>query len=310
MAAETPLMEQYNRIKAEHRDEILLFRMGDFYEMFCEDARIGAKVLGVTLTSRNNGAAGRVPLAGVPVKAVDGYIAKLVRAGYKVAICEQIEDPKKARIVVKRAVTEVLTPGTLLNENLLESARNNFIAALHPAGGEMVSLAWLDLSTGEFFISSCRIDLLADELRRIGPKEILLEGAGGLPEPPRSAGVLPVYDALGPHPEKTYHFGFLEDWRFDRESCRKALLKHFEVATFNGFGIEDDDPALITAGVLLEYAGRMQPAGLAHVRKLTPFHPEKVMLIDHSTAQNLELVENFSGGSSGTLLEVLDCTRT
>ncbi|MFH1069940.1 MAG: DNA mismatch repair protein MutS [Candidatus Glassbacteria bacterium] len=310
MPAETPLMEQYLRIKAEHQDEILLFRMGDFYEMFCEDARIGAKVLGVTLTSRNNGAAGRVPLAGVPVKAVDGYIAKLVRAGYKVAVCEQIEDPRKAKVLVKRAVTEVLTPGTVLKENLLEAGQNNFIAALHPAGGDMVSLAWLDLSTGEFFVSGCRIDLLADELRRIGPKEVLLQGAGGLPEPPRGSGVLPVYDALGPRPDKSCHFTFLEDWRFDREGCRKALLKHFEVATFNGFGIEDDHPALVAAGVILGYIERMQPAGLAHVRKLTPFHPDRVMLLDRSTADNLELVTNFSGGASGTLLEVLDCTRT
>src|SRR3989339_714344 len=148
MAAETPLMEQYNRIKAEHQEEILLFRMGDFYEMFCEDARIGSKVLGLTLTSRNNGAAGRVPLAGVPVKAVEGYIAKLINAGYKVAICEQMEDPKKAKVIVKRAVIEVLTPGTVMSESLLEADRNNYVAAIHAGPEKTVSLAWLDLSTG------------------------------------------------------------------------------------------------------------------------------------------------------------------
>ncbi len=310
MAGETPLMEQYNRIKAGHQEEILLFRMGDFYEMFCEDAKIGAQVLGLTLTSRNNGAAGRVPLAGVPVKAVEGYIAKLVRAGYKVAVCEQVEDPKKAKVIVKRAVTEVLTPGTVLSDNLLESCRNNFIAALHPLGKDRVALAWLDLSTGEFFVAGAALAFLEDELRRIGPREILLAGAGGLAEKPRRPGELPLYDALGHAPDKTYHLSFLDDWRFDRDGCRKRLLDHFGIASFNGFGIEDNHPALIPAGAIMDYVARMQPAGLAHVRKLTPFIAENVMVIDRTTADNLELVCNFGGGSSGTLLEVLDSTRT
>ena len=310
MAAETPLMEQYFRIKAEHQNEILLFRMGDFYEMFCEDAKIGSKVMGVTLTSRNSGAAGRVPLAGVPVKAVEGYIAKLVRAGYKVAICEQIEDPKKAKVIVKRAVTEVLTPGTVMSDSLLDAARNNFIAAVHQAPGEMVALAWLDLSTGEFYLSTTRLDYLADEIRRISPKEILLEGADGLAEAPRSKGSHVLYDALGISPADTYHLTFLEDWRFDRESCCRALRNHFEVASFNGFGIEDDHPALIPAGVMFEYVGSMQPTSLQHIRKLTPFKPENVVILDRSTVENLELIYNFSGGCSGTLLEVLDKTCT
>ena len=310
MAAETPLMEQYNRIKAEHREEILLFRMGDFYEMFCEDARIGSKVLGLTLTSRNNGAAGRVPLAGVPVKAVEGYIAKLINAGYKVAICEQMEDPKKAKVIVKRAVIEVLTPGTVMSESLLEADRNNYVAAIHAGPEKTVSLAWLDLSTGEFYLSRVAAINLADELRRIAPRELILEGAGGLPEAPREKGVLPLYDLLGPAPLEQFHLTFLDDWRFDREGCRKALLKHFEVATFNGFGIEDDSPALIPAGVLLDYVSRLQPASLAHVRKLTPFAPENIMVLDRSTIENLELIANFSGGRSGTLLEVLDQTCT
>ncbi|MBW7997228.1 MAG: DNA mismatch repair protein MutS, partial [Candidatus Glassbacteria bacterium] len=310
MSGETPLMEQYHRIKAEHEDEILLFRMGDFYEMFCEDARIGAQVLGLTLTSRNNGAAGRVPLAGVPVKAVDGYIAKLVRAGYKVAVCEQVEDPKKAKTIVKRAVTEVLTPGTVLSENLLESRQNNYLAAIHPAGKEQVALSWLDLSTGEFYLGGTSLDYLEDELCRISPREILLAGAGGLAEKPRRPGDLPLYDALGPSPDKTYHLTFLDDWRFDRVSCRKSLLKHFEVASFNGFGIDDRHQSLTPAGAILDYVARMQPAGVAHMRKLTPYVAESVMVIDRTTADNLELIYNFSGGSTGTLLEVLDSTRT
>jgi len=310
MAAETPLMEQYFRIKAEHQNEILLFRMGDFYEMFCEDAKTGSKVLGVTLTSRNSGAAGRVPLAGVPVKAVEGYIAKLVKAGYKVAICEQVEDPKKAKVIVKRAVTEVLTPGTVMSDSLLDAARNNYIAAVHTSSKQTVGLAWLDLSTGEFYLGSTRQDYLADEIRRISPKEILIEGADGLAEAPRAKGSHALYDALGISPGDSCHLTFLEDWHFDRENCCRTLRDHFEVASFNGFGIQDDHPALIPAGVILEYVGKLQPASIQHIRKLTPFKPENVMVLDRSTVENLELVYNFSGTSSGTLLDVLDKTCT
>ncbi|HUU29615.1 MAG TPA: DNA mismatch repair protein MutS [archaeon] len=310
MAAETPLMKQYNRIKAEHQNEILLFRMGDFYEMFCEDAKIGARVLGLTLTARNNGAAGRVPLAGVPVKAVEGYIAKLVAAGYKVAICEQVEDPKKAKIIVKRAVTEVLTPGTVMSDALLEASKNNFIAAAHLLRDNTVALAWLDISTGEFYLSTVSLGLFPDELRRIDPSELLLEGVHGLPEPPRKGEPHPLYEALGDKTGENFHITFLEDWRFDREGAKSALLKHFETASFNGFGIEDDHPALVCAGVVFDYLARLQPASLQHVRKLTPYLSDKVMVLDRSTVVNLELIANFSGGRSGTLLEVLDRTHT
>jgi len=310
MAAETPLMEQYQRIKAEHQNEILLFRMGDFYEMFYEDAKIGARALGLTLTARNSGAAGRVPLAGVPVKAVDGYIAKLVSAGFKVAICEQMEDPRKAQVIVKRAVTEVLTPGTVMSDSLLDAGRNNFIAAVHLSSPDTVGLAWLDLSTGEFYLGQVRLASLADELRRIAPRELLLEGAGGLPEAPREGQLYPLYQALGERPAEAFHLTFLEDWRFDREGAKSALRRHFEVASFDGFGLDDSHPALIPAGVILDYVGRLQPTSIEHIRKLTPYQADRVMVLDRSTVTNLELVANFSGGRSGTLLEVLDRTRT
>ncbi|MCE5272212.1 DNA mismatch repair protein MutS [bacterium] len=311
MADETPLMQQYQRIKAEHQGEILLFRMGDFYEMFSEDAKLGSKILGLTLTSRNNGAAGRVPLAGVPVKAVEGYIARLVAAGCKVAICEQMEDPKKAKIIVKRQVTEVLTPGTVMTENLLEATSNSFLACAQRAG-ERAALAWLDLTTGEFFLASLPLARLGDELRRIGPREILLEGVNGLPEGPRGAQAnVPLLEAAC---EKPGGLGcpctWLEDWRFDRATCVEGLKKHFGVATFNGFGIEDDDPALVSAGVLLDYAGRMQPAALAHIVRLQPYFPGDYMVLDRASVANLELVSNFSGGRGGTLLETLDRTLT
>jgi len=310
MADETPLMQQYQRIKAEHQGEILLFRMGDFYEMFSEDAKLGSKILGLTLTSRNNGAAGRVPLAGVPVKAVEGYIAKLVAAGCKVAICEQVEDPKKAKIIVKREVTEVLTPGTVMNENLLEATTNSFLACAHRAG-ERAALAWLDLTTGEFFLATAPLTRLGDELRRIGPRELLLEGIDGLPEGPRGQANVPLLEAACEKPSGLgCHCTWLEDWRFDRATCVEGLKKHFGVATFNGFGIEDDDPALVSAGVLLDYAGRMQPAALAHIVRLQPYFPGSYMILDRASVANLELVSNFSGGRSGTLLETLDRTMT
>ncbi len=310
LSNETPLMQQYYRIKAEHRDEILLFRMGDFYEMFCEDAKLGAKVLGVTLTSRNNGAAGRIPLAGVPVRAVEGYIARLIKAGYKVAVCDQVEDPKLAKVVVKRAVTEVLSPGTVMSDNLLEAGRNSFIAAAHPAGKGEVGLAWLDLSTGEFFLSRLPLATLGDELRRIAPRELLLEGYEGLAGPPLEGEPHPLLAALGERPAGQYHLTFLEDWRFDPHGNLGRLKTHFQVATFNGFGIEDDEPALIAAGVILDYVGRMQPAGLAHILRLQRWHPDRVMVLDRSTVANLELVESFRGEKEGTLLAVLDRTRT
>ncbi len=310
MSAETPLMEQYRRIKAEHQDAILLFRMGDFYEMFCEDARIGARVLEVTLTSRNNGAAGRVPLAGVPVKAVEGYIAKLVAAGFKVAICEQVEDPKKAKGIVKRAVTEVITPGMVMNESLLSAVSNNFIAAAHPVGGGLIGLSWCDVSTGEFYLEAVEASKLEDEVLRIGPAELLLEGVDGLPEPPRRDQSHPLLDLLGKAKSKNLHLTYLEDWRFDREGCLDLLHRHFEVASLKGFGIGDSHPAVITAGVLLDYVGRLQPASLDHVRIIQPYFPERLMVLDSDTVANLELVTSFSGGREGTLLDILDRTLT
>jgi len=310
MSAETPLIEQYRRIKAEHQDEILLFRMGDFYEMFYEDAKTGAKVLELTLTARNNGAAGRVPLAGVPVKAVEGYIAKLVEAGYKVAICEQVEDPKKAKGLVKRAVTEVITPGMVMNESLLAKVTNNFIAAVHPVQGGLVGLAWCDVSTGEFYVEAVEASELGDEILRISPAELLLEGVEGLPEPPRQDQSHPLLELIGEDRPESLHLTYLEDWRFDRESCLDLLRRHFEVATMEGYGIGDDHPGVIAAGVLLDYIARLQPASLNHVRTIQPYFPERLMVLDSDTATNLELVTSFSGGRECTLLNILDRTLT
>ncbi|MBN2289350.1 MAG: DNA mismatch repair protein MutS [Candidatus Glassbacteria bacterium] len=310
MGTETPLMEQYRRIKAEHQGEILLFRMGDFYEMFCEDARVGARVLGLTLTTRNNGAAGRVPLAGVPVKAVEGYIAKLVAAGLKVAVCDQVEDPRKAKGIVKRAVTEVITPGMVMNESLLAAVKNNFIAAAHPARGGLVALAWCDVSTGEFYLEAVEAAKLADEVLRICPAELLLEGADGLPEPPGPGRTQPLLDLIGQDRPENLHLTYLEDWRFDRQSCLDLLHRHFGVASLEGFGIGDDHPAAVAAGVLLDYVARLQPASLDHVRTIQPYFPGRLMVLDADTVSNLELVESFRGGREGTLLDTLDHTLT
>ena len=246
----------------------------------------------------------------MPVKAVEGYIAKLVSAGFKVAICEQVEDPKKTKLIVRRAVTEVLTPGTVMSENLLEARSNSFLACAHRGPADSACLAWLDLTTGEFFLESVPLESLGDELRRIGPKELLLEGMGGLPQAPRKGENIPLLEAAGEKTGPELNYSWLEDWRFDRSGCVDSLKKHFGVATFNGFGIEDTEPALMAAGVLLDYVKRMQPAGLAHIQRIRPYFPGSMMVLDRSTVANLELVSGFGGGRSGTLLDTLDRTCT
>ena len=310
MSEETPLMQQYLRIKSEHEDKIMLFRMGDFYEMFYDDAKLGARVLGLTLTSRNNGAAGRVPLAGLPVKAAAQYIPKLIEAGLKVAICEQVEDPKKALGVVKREVIEVITPGTAYTESLLDAARNNYIACAWLAEKTTCGLAWADLTTGEFYQRKIELAELADEIRRLQPAELVLEGAGGIPEPPAKNNSHPLYDSLDNDIRGHTHFSWLEDWRFECQGCFQKLTSHFKVSSLKGFGIDEKSPGVVAAGVLLDYIARMQPAGVESITSIQPFYPDELMVLDASTVTNLELLKSFQGGSEGTLAHVLDRTST
>ena len=291
LAADTPLMQQYREIKARHPDTILFFRMGDFYEMFEDDAKLGARVLGLTLTSRNNGGASEVPLAGVPVKAAAEYLRRLVSAGHRVAVCEQVEDPKLAKGLVRREVIETITPGSILAEDWLATGRNNFLAALLPQDGA-VGLAALDLTTGEFVWENLPPDELAAGLARYEPSEVVVPA--GAPAP-----------AAGTRTER-------EAWEFDPDLAREDLQRAFGLASLDGLGVEAGDRAALgAAGALLRYARELKPGGLPHLARPRLVRRGHVMPLDEMTRRNLELVEPLRAGATGTtLLEVLDRTLT
>ena len=287
--SETPLMQQYREIKARHQDAILFFRMGDFFEMFYEDAEVGSRVLGLTLTSRNNGAAAAVPLAGVPAKAVGEYVKRLVRKGFRVAICEQVEDPKYAKGPVRREVIETVTPGAVLADDLLDGARNNFLCALHGTG-----LAAVDVSTGELRLATAAAADSASLLARYAPREILI--ARGVAVGVALDGVLVT--------ER-------EPWEFDAAAGADALARRFGVQSLEGFGIQASDaPAIAAAGALLEYLRELQPGGLPHLARPVVERPGGAIPLDEMTRRNLELVESLRGEAAGTLLDVLDRTST
>ncbi len=292
-AAETPLMQQYRSIKARHTDAILLFRMGDFYEMFYEDAEIGARELGLTLTSRNNGGAAEVPLAGVPVKAVTEYLRQLVERGHRVAICEQVEDPKLTKGVVRREVVETVTPGAVIAHDWLEGSRNNFLVAVVP--GEPVGIAALDLSTGEFVIETVQPGDLEAVLTRYDPREIVL---------PEECGF--TVDRTG------VMITDRERSEFDRSTAEECLRRHFNLHTLDGLGVEQrDDPAIRAAGGLLSYAKELQPAGLPQIARPAVRRSDATVPLDEMTRRNLELIEPLRQDlSDNTLLSVLDKTVT
>ncbi|HEX6630379.1 MAG TPA: DNA mismatch repair protein MutS, partial [Gemmatimonadaceae bacterium] len=302
-ATSTPLMQQYREIKARHQDAILFFRMGDFYEMFYDDAEVAARVLGLTLTSRNNGGAAEVPLAGVPVKAVNEYLRRLVQQGFRVAICEQVEDPKTAKGIVKREVIETITPGAAFADDLLDGRRNNFLCALHAHRGR-IGVAAADLSTGEFRLAVAAGDGDLDTvLSRFAPREVLVArgDAAAAPSPRVDEALVTERDA----------------WEFDPALARDDLASHFGVLTLDGFGIGgDDDAALGAAGALLRYLRELQPAGLPQLAPPRLERAGRTMPLDEMTRRNLELVEPLRGDVaargdvSGTLLGVLDRTRT
>ena len=303
-AVATPLMQQYREIKARHQSAILFFRMGDFYEMFYEDAETAARVLGLTLTSRNNGGAAEVPLAGVPVRAGQEYLRRLVRHGYRVAICEQVEDPKVAKGIVRREVVETVSPGVAFADDLLDGTRNNFIAALagsharDDAGRGVVGVAAADISTGELRLAVVSRDELDATLARLAPRELLV---------PRGGEMLPRTGALD---------GALvserEGWEFDEGMARDDLSRQFGVRGLDGLGLESTDaPAIGAAGALLRYLNELQPAGVPHLARPHVERRGDTMPLDEMTRRNLELVESLRGGSTeGTLLSVLDRTMT
>lgn len=305
-------MAQYREIKARHPDAILFFRMGDFYEMFFDDAEVAARVLGLTLTSRNNGGAAEVPLAGIPVKAANEYLRRFVAQGFRVAICEQVEDPKLAKGIVKREVIETITPGAAFSDDLLDSARNNFLCAVvlrasaapgARADAMQVGIAAADLSTGEFrLVTTTRADADA-ALARLAPREVVVPATDGGADDPLDALLHPLQALVTARAA----------WEFDHERAADALAQQFAVASLEGFGIAADDaPALGAAGALLRYLREVQPSGLPHLARPVVERPGGVMPLDEMTRRNLELVESLRGGeeTAGTLLSVLDRTQT
>jgi DNA mismatch repair protein MutS len=295
----TPAMRQYLDAKQQHRDAIVFFRMGDFYEMFYEDALVAARALDLTLTSRSKDAnGGGIPMCGVPFHAVDAYIGRLVKKGFRVAICDQVEDPRKAKGLVKREVVRVVSPGTLTDTSYLDAREPAFIMAVAPAR-DLVGVALLDLSTGEFtaaeYAGADGLEALADELAVLKPREIVVP-ADGPPVPPVVASGRPTTPA--------------DAWTFDLESARRTLLDQLRVGGLEGFGLEDRPAAACAAGALVQYLRGTQKVDLAHVRSIAYRQRADALLIDPTTLKHLEILEGSEGAREGSLLDELDRTVT
>ncbi len=289
---ETPLMKQYYSVKAKHPDAILLFRVGDFYETFGDDAIRASEILGITLTRRANGSASFVELAGFPYHALDTYLPKLVRAGQRVAICEQLEDPKLAKKIVKRGITELVTPGVSLNDNVLNHKENNFLAAVH-IEKRIAGAAFLDISTGEFLVSEGTFEYIDQMLNNLQPKEVLYEK--------RKKDLF--LESFG---TKFYTFK-LDDWIFTPEAANDRLLKQFETSSLKGFGIENLSYGIIAAGAILHYLDLTQHEQLGHITSLSRIEEERYMWLDKFTIKNLELFHSPYEGAR-TLIDVMDHT--
>lgn len=300
MAKLSPMMERYQEVKAENPGAMLLFRMGDFYELFYEDAQNAARVLGLTLTSRDKNSDNPIPMAGFPYHQLDNYLQKLIQNGFRAAICDQVEDPKKAKGLVRREVTRVITPGTLTDDQLLDPRQSNFIACVAPAK-ETLGLAWLELSTGRFLVSEVEPPLLQDELARIRPAECLV------PEHSAAEGSLPVARSDLGGPVLTGR----PAWCFAKEEAKRLLQEHFGTKTLEGFDIEDDSPSVTAAGALLEYIRDTQKSALLHITRLECYRRQRHMIIDEATRRSLELTHTMRDGQrQQSLLGVIDETCT
>jgi DNA mismatch repair protein MutS len=297
----TPMMKQYMETKSQYQDCILFYRLGDFYEMFFEDALTASRELEITLTGKNCGQEEKAPMCGVPYHAVEGYLNRLVAKGYKVAICEQVEDPKTTKGIVKREVVRIVTPGTNLDTQALDETKNNYIMCIvYIADKYGVSVA--DISTGDYFVTEIPDSAkLLDEIYRFSPSEIICNEAFYM------SGV----DMDGMKDRLGITIYSLESWYFDDEVCRKKLLEHFEVSSFAGLGLADYDCGIISAGALLQYLLETQKNSLSNLTHITPYAAGKFMMIDSSTRRNLELCETLREKQKrGSLLWVLDKTKT
>ena len=290
----SPAMAQFTAAKKQHPDALVFFRMGDFYELFFDDAKEASKELNITLTSRNKGGENPIPMAGVPVRAADNYLKRLVKAGYKVAICEQMQDPKDVKGLVERQVVRVMTPGTLTEDNLLDDARPNYLASVM-AGKGRVGIAWVELSTGSFVTNEVPESRLLDELARLEPAEVLVpEGAE-------------FVDQLA----STHHITPRSPYDFGLDTAEHRLVSFFHTATLSGFGVDGMLLAIGAAGALISYLEETQLAALPHIRKIEVFPRDEVMRLDRATRSSLELTSTMRGEGSGTpLLTILDNTAT
>ncbi len=294
----TPLLAQYRRIKERYPETLLLFRVGDFYEMFYDDAEIGARALNLTLTSRPHGPNIRVPLAGIPAKALDTYVARLVAQGFKIAVCDQLEEPDRNKPIVHRDVVEIITPGTVTRTPLLDEQKNNYLMALSP-GSEIWGMAFTDLTTGEFVVGEIKSANILEEIAKIGPAELLL--------PQNWSDNLSI--------ENQYHITRVDDYYFTEEFAFDKLTSHLEVLNLGGFGIEHLTEGICAAGAMLHYLEHTQRSALPHLRRVTPYIVSEYLLIDRISRRNLELIESLHPQegkyeTSKTLLWVLNGTKT
>ncbi|MFQ6032376.1 MAG: DNA mismatch repair protein MutS, partial [Candidatus Zixiibacteriota bacterium] len=295
----TPLMNQYIKIKSQYPDEILFFRMGDFYEMFGEDAKVASKILGIALTSRGHIKGEKIPLAGIPYHAADRYLAKLLRAGKKVVVCEQVEDPKFAKGIVKRDVVEVITPGTVTVDGVIEGASNNYLVCL-TGDEEKLGFAMIDLTTGEFKVEQGDVNKIIEKIKVLNPAEIIC------PETWTE--------------ERKKELGFsnenvtltnLEIWKFDYDFAQKILTEHFKVTSLDGFGCQDLKLGISAAGAILAYLNQTKKTFLSHINKISPSLEGEKMFLDTNTIRNLELLTAMGTGErTNTLFSLLNRTKT
>ncbi len=295
----TPLMKQYSEVKAKYPGTILLFRMGDFFETFDEDAKVTSRVLGITLTRRGNGASGETPLAGFPHHALDTYLPKLLKAGLRVAICEQLEDPKFAKGIVKRDVIEVVSPGVSYSDKVLDQKQNNYLAAIAlpsavATGDDIIGFSYVDISTGEFAAAEIPFRVLQQQINSVSPSELIVQKRDK--------------EALEQLLKGHYGglFTTLDDWVFHFDYGCETLLRHFRTQSLKGFGIDAMSVGIEAAGSVMHYLNETQKANLAHIQKIVPYDIADTIVLDASTKRNLEITSSFGGTSDGTLFSVLD----
>ncbi|HZW39647.1 MAG TPA: DNA mismatch repair protein MutS [Ignavibacteriaceae bacterium] len=296
---QTPLMSQYFKIKQSYPDTILLFRVGDFFETFEEDAKTASKVLGITLTRRANGAAEDVPLAGFPHHALDSYLPKLVRAGLRVAVCEQMENPKFAKGIVKREVIEVVTPGVAFSDKLLDHKKNNYVMAVYKKD-EIAGVSFCDISTGEFYTYEVQENNIVQQIESISPSEILV------PKKDKE-----YYATILAKINVNIKLTKIDDWIFNFEYAKELLLMHFKTVNLKGYGIDNIFAGIIASGAVLNYLQETQKSNLSHINKISAYNPSDYMILDNQTKRNLEITYSmFDGTRDGSLISILDKTQT